>query len=92
VRAVRTNDHLYAVYENCSEQLFDLRKDPAQTTNIAETAPGLRLQLRDTLRRELKRVGDRQWELILDYGRPPETPSLDVAKHPSAPTWLYPGL
>ncbi len=34
-RAVRTLEHLYALYPNGSERLFDLREDPQQLTNIA---------------------------------------------------------
>jgi N-acetylglucosamine-6-sulfatase len=50
--AVRTNRHLYALYETGEEELYDLQEDPFQLENLAADpgAGALRDRLHDRLR------------------------------------------
>jgi choline-sulfatase len=60
-RSVRTRDHKLIVYPKARvTQLFDLKKDPWETKNLAEDRryAGLRRQLMERLRGMQRELGD----------------------------------
>lgn len=92
-RGVRTSDYTYAEWLNGRIELYDLKADPLQTTNLAGTNHRAEAQLKDMLRGHQSRRRDElvactQWKPWLDDQRRVVRNAFGELSHPeSEPDW-----
>lgn len=67
-RAIRTADRMYAVYEDGSEQLYDLAADPWQLRDRSADWPEERARLRALLLRRLAETREPYFDVLIEHG------------------------
>lgn len=79
-RGIVTADWKYAFYETGEELLFDLNNDPYEMTNLAGSRPEVCTEMKKRLLEELRRTKEPYFDVVLEYGVPPDYPDIDVEK------------
>jgi len=90
-RGVVTSRWKYAFYETGHERLFDLKNDPYEMNNLADTDAQSREEMRSKLLQLLADSREPYFDVLIEHGVPVEGPALDVSeldiKGKLAPVW-----
>lgn len=79
-RGLVTDRWKYAVYDTGHELLFDLAHDPHETKNLAQSEPEQCSALRSQLLQLLAATREPYFDVLIEHGVPPATPTLDVGE------------
>jgi arylsulfatase A-like enzyme len=89
-RGVLTEDWKYVFYETGHELLYHLTEDPFEQTNLVNTYPKKRAELRRLLLQRLAETREPYFDVLIEHGVRPDGPVINVGKPNGsrlAPTW-----
>jgi arylsulfatase A-like enzyme len=89
-RGLVTERWKYAYFETGHELLFDLKDDPYELNNLAETQPDRQQQFHGKLLQMLAETRDPYFDVLMEHGVKPESPVIDASGTTPgglAPTW-----
>lgn len=97
-RGVTDGHWTYTFYENQHQELFDLKSDPYQQSNLSQTMPVQREKMRKRLLELLKQTREPFFDVVIEHGvslpeevhhLPPQDPDLGLPSDWSGPNF-YP--
>ena len=77
-RGLVSNHWKYAFWEDGEEWLFDLKADPYEKNNLAETNPEKRAEMKQALLLELQKTREPYFDVIMEYTVPQQKQDQDV--------------
>jgi len=78
-RGIRTRNWKYCFYEDCSEELFNLKDDPYEMNNLAESNLEMLKQMRDLLLTRLHETREPFFDVIIENGKNMNDEDIDVS-------------
>lgn len=88
-RGIVTRDWKYAFYEDGHEALHDLRADPCELENLADSRPEQRERMKTRLLKLLRETRDPYFDVLIEHGVPAAGPVSDVSNRETFREGVY---